>query len=97
MLTLGIVVDWVLKMLSLSCAASKLASVVIAFSILSPPPYRQPHLLHGLEAHYSELEMELLAHYELHEKQFEILQFDVLQFRVLQLEVFQFEVIQFEV
>ncbi|GJT39796.1 hypothetical protein Tco_0939661, partial [Tanacetum coccineum] len=36
-------------MLSLSCAASKLAAVVIALSTLSPPPYGQPHLLQGLE------------------------------------------------
>ncbi|GJY92212.1 hypothetical protein Tco_0507994 [Tanacetum coccineum] len=49
MSTLGIVVVWVLIMLSLSCAASKLATVVIALSTLSPPPYRQPHLLQGLE------------------------------------------------
>ncbi|GJZ35205.1 putative reverse transcriptase domain-containing protein [Tanacetum coccineum] len=36
-------------MLSLSCAASKLATVVIARSTLSPPPYGQHHLLQGLE------------------------------------------------
>ncbi|GJU95024.1 hypothetical protein Tco_1319780 [Tanacetum coccineum] len=71
-------------MLSLSCTVSKLASIVIALSILSPPPYGQPYLLQGLE-----LEMG-------HEKLFEILQFDVLQFGVLQLEVFQFEVNQSE-
>ncbi|GKF98933.1 hypothetical protein Tco_0297716 [Tanacetum coccineum] len=45
MLTLGIAVVWVRIMLSLSCAATKLASVVIALSTLSPPPYGQPHLL----------------------------------------------------
>ncbi|GKC45264.1 hypothetical protein Tco_1062986 [Tanacetum coccineum] len=51
-------------MLSLSCAASKLATVVIALFILSPPPYGQPYLLHDLEAHKSE---------------FDVLQFGVLQ------------------
>ncbi|GJQ95149.1 hypothetical protein Tco_0006288 [Tanacetum coccineum] len=39
-------------MLSLSCAATKLAAVVIALSTLSPPPNGQPHLLHGLKAHW---------------------------------------------
>ncbi|GJV54932.1 hypothetical protein Tco_1455937, partial [Tanacetum coccineum] len=42
-------------MLSLSYAATKLASVVIALSTLSPPPYGQPHLLHGLKAHWYEM------------------------------------------
>ncbi|GKD82887.1 hypothetical protein Tco_1349726 [Tanacetum coccineum] len=54
-------------MLSLSCAASKLAAVVIALSTLSPPPYGQPHLLQGLE-----LEMGVVAQcelqFEVHEK-----------------------------
>ncbi|GKD40992.1 hypothetical protein Tco_1261199 [Tanacetum coccineum] len=50
-------------MLSLSCAASKLAAVVIALSTLSPPPFGQPHLLQGLE-----LEMGVVAQCELHEK-----------------------------
>ncbi|GKC83295.1 hypothetical protein Tco_1139012 [Tanacetum coccineum] len=67
MLTIGIVVVWVLIMLSLSCAASKLATVVIALFTLSPPPYGQPHLLQGLE-----LEMGVIAQCELqfkvHEK-----------------------------
>ncbi|GJZ11112.1 hypothetical protein Tco_0545871 [Tanacetum coccineum] len=49
MSTLGIAVTWVLIMLSLSYVASKLATVVIAHSTLSPPPYGQPHLLQGLE------------------------------------------------
>ncbi|GJW66283.1 hypothetical protein Tco_0120707 [Tanacetum coccineum] len=67
MSTLGIAVVWVLIMLSLSCAASKLAAVVIALSTLSPPPYGQPHLLQGLE-----LEMGVVAQCEIqfkvHEK-----------------------------
>ncbi|GKE17093.1 hypothetical protein Tco_1424670 [Tanacetum coccineum] len=54
-------------MLSLSCAASKLATVVIALATLSPPPYGQPHLFHGLE-----LEMGVVAQcelqFEVHEK-----------------------------
>ncbi|GJX79395.1 hypothetical protein Tco_0327544 [Tanacetum coccineum] len=37
MSTLGIAVVWVLIMLSLSCAASKLAAVVIALSAMSTP------------------------------------------------------------
>ncbi|GJW90589.1 hypothetical protein Tco_0168142 [Tanacetum coccineum] len=45
MSTLGIAVVWVLIMLSLSCAATNLASVVIALSTLSLPPYGQPYLL----------------------------------------------------
>ncbi|GJV66502.1 putative ribonuclease H-like domain-containing protein [Tanacetum coccineum] len=52
----GIAVVWVLIMLSLSCAETKLASVVIALSTMSPPPYGQPHLLQGLE-----LEMGVVA------------------------------------
>ncbi|GJU17365.1 hypothetical protein Tco_1145331 [Tanacetum coccineum] len=67
MSTLGIAVDWVLKMLSLYCAASKLATVVITLSTLSPPPYGQSHLLQGLE-----LEMGVVAQcelqFEVHEK-----------------------------
>ncbi|GJW83896.1 hypothetical protein Tco_0157041 [Tanacetum coccineum] len=79
-------------MLSMSCAASKLATIVIALSTLSPPPYRQPYLLNDLE-----LEIGEFAQCELYEKQFEILQFGELQFGVLQLEMFQCEVMQFEV
>ncbi|GJZ88627.1 hypothetical protein Tco_0660409 [Tanacetum coccineum] len=67
MSTLGIAVVWVLIMLSLLCAASKLAAVVIALFTLSPPPYGQPHLLQGLK-----LEMGVVAQCELqsevHEK-----------------------------
>nr|GEZ95665.1 hypothetical protein [Tanacetum cinerariifolium] len=33
------------------------------------PPYGQPHLLHGLETHQSEMEMEVFAQYEF---QFEV-------------------------
>ncbi|GKB71870.1 hypothetical protein Tco_0933282 [Tanacetum coccineum] len=50
-------------MLSLSCATSKLAAVVIALSTLSPPPYGQPHLLQGLK-----LGMGVFAQCELHIK-----------------------------
>ncbi|GKE57757.1 hypothetical protein Tco_1496942 [Tanacetum coccineum] len=53
-------------MLSLSCAASKLAVVVIALSTLLPPPYGQPHLLQGLE-----LEMGVVAQCELQFKVYE--------------------------
>ncbi|GKA34185.1 hypothetical protein Tco_0720614 [Tanacetum coccineum] len=67
MSTLGIAVVWVLIMLSLSCAAYKLAAVVIALSTLSPPPYGQPHLLQSLE-----LEIGVVAQcelqFEVHEK-----------------------------
>ncbi|GJV95398.1 hypothetical protein Tco_1546975 [Tanacetum coccineum] len=77
-------------MLSLSCTASKLATVVIALSNTSTPSLIwTDHLLL--------LEMGEFAQCELHEKQFEILQFGVLQFGVLQLEMFQCEVMQFEV
>ncbi|GKG11935.1 hypothetical protein Tco_0346172, partial [Tanacetum coccineum] len=69
MSTLGITVVWVLIMLSLSCVASKLAAVVIAISILSPPPYGQPHLLQSLEI-------------EVHEKLVEVVQFEVVLFEV---------------
>ncbi|GKC81488.1 hypothetical protein Tco_1137205 [Tanacetum coccineum] len=76
MSTLGIAVVWVLIMLSLSCDASKLAAVVIALSILSPPPYGQLYLLQGLE-----LEMGLVAQcelqFEVHEKLVEVLQLEV--------------------
>ncbi|GKA42857.1 hypothetical protein Tco_0735517 [Tanacetum coccineum] len=68
-------------MLSLSCAASKLAVVVIALSTLLPPPYGQPHLLQGLE-----LEMGVVAQCEL--------QFEVYEKLV---EVFQLEVVLFEI
>ncbi|GJU89194.1 hypothetical protein Tco_1301617 [Tanacetum coccineum] len=70
MSTLGIAVVWVLIMLSLSCAATKLASVVIALSTLSPPPYGQPHLFQGLES-------------EVHGKLLEVFQFEAVQFEVL--------------
>ncbi|GJS01241.1 hypothetical protein Tco_0317749 [Tanacetum coccineum] len=54
-------------MLSLSYVASKLATEVIALATLSPPPYRQPRLLQGLE-----LEMGVVAQcelqFEVHEK-----------------------------
>ncbi|GJX31813.1 hypothetical protein Tco_0241668 [Tanacetum coccineum] len=67
MSNIGIDVVWVLIMLSLSCAASKLAAVVIALSTLSPPLYGQPHLLQGLE-----LKMGVVAQcelqFEVHEK-----------------------------
>ncbi|GKD44496.1 hypothetical protein Tco_1269141 [Tanacetum coccineum] len=68
-------------MLSLSCAATKLAAVVIDLSTLSPPPYGQPLLLHGLKMEmgvFSQCELQFKVHGKL-------------------LEVFQFEVIQFEV
>ncbi|GJY01680.1 hypothetical protein Tco_0359832 [Tanacetum coccineum] len=69
-------------MLSISCATSKLAAVVIALSTLSPPPYGQPHLLQGLE-----LEIRVFAQCELqievHEKLMEVFQFEVVLFEVL--------------
>ncbi|GJZ88695.1 hypothetical protein Tco_0660477 [Tanacetum coccineum] len=81
MSTLGITVVWVLIMLSLSCAISKLVSVVIALSTLSPPPYGQPYLLQGLE-----LEMGVFAQcelqFEVHEKPVEVFQFKVVLFEV---------------
>ncbi|GKD30274.1 hypothetical protein Tco_1241052 [Tanacetum coccineum] len=87
MLTSGIAMVWVLIMLSLSCAVTKLASVVIALSTLSPPLYRQPHRLQGLEAHYSEMEMGVFAQlelqFEVHEKLLEVFQFEVVLFEVL--------------
>ncbi|GJZ23048.1 hypothetical protein Tco_0560507 [Tanacetum coccineum] len=73
-------------MLSMSCAATKLAAVVIALSTMSPLPYGQPHLLHGLKAHWSEMEMGVFAQCEL-----------LFEVNGKLLEVFQFEVIQFEV
>ncbi|GKF47143.1 hypothetical protein Tco_0136945, partial [Tanacetum coccineum] len=77
MSTLGIAVVWVLIMLSLSCTASKLVAVVIALSILSPPPYGQPHLLQG-----HEMEMGVFAQcelqFEVHEKLVEVFQFEVI-------------------
>ncbi|GKD47249.1 hypothetical protein Tco_1271894 [Tanacetum coccineum] len=76
MSTLGIAVVWVLIMLSLSYATSKLAAVVIALSILLPPPYGQPHMLQG-----HELEMGVVAQCELqfdvHKKLVEVLQLEV--------------------
>ncbi|GJS26408.1 hypothetical protein Tco_0487028 [Tanacetum coccineum] len=51
-------------MLLLSCAVSKLATLVIALSTLSAPAYGQPHMLQGLE-----LEMGVVSQCEL---QFEI-------------------------
>ncbi|GKA47830.1 hypothetical protein Tco_0740788 [Tanacetum coccineum] len=59
-------------MLSLSCAASKLAAVVIALSTLSPPPYGQSHLLQGLE-----LEMGVVAQCELQFEVHEIFGYEV--------------------
>ncbi|GKA53496.1 hypothetical protein Tco_0746811 [Tanacetum coccineum] len=62
-----------------------LAAIVIALSTLSPPPYRQPHLLQGLE-----LEMGVFAQCELqikvHEKLVEVFQFEVVLFEMNQLE-----------
>ncbi|GKB90880.1 hypothetical protein Tco_0963152, partial [Tanacetum coccineum] len=76
-----------LRMLSLSYAATKLASVVIALSTLSPPPYGQPHLLNGLKAHWSKMEMGVFAQcelqFEVHEKLLEVFQFEVIHFVVL--------------
>ncbi|GJY54815.1 hypothetical protein Tco_0446479 [Tanacetum coccineum] len=73
-------------MLSLSCATTKLAAAVIALFTLSPPLYGQPHLLHGLKAYWSKMEMGVFSQCELQFK-----------FHVKLLEVFQFKVIQFEV
>ncbi|GJX54397.1 hypothetical protein Tco_0282766 [Tanacetum coccineum] len=74
-------------MLSLSCAVTKLAAVVIALSTLSSPPYGQPHLLHGLKAHWSEMGMGVFAQcelqFEVHEKLLEVIQFNMIQFEVL--------------
>ncbi|GJY19574.1 hypothetical protein Tco_0391065 [Tanacetum coccineum] len=87
MSTLGIAVDWVLRMLSLSSATTKLAAVVIALSTLSPPPYGQHHLLHGLKAHWYEMKMGVFAQcelqFEVHGKLLELFQFEVIQFEVL--------------
>ncbi|GJT56320.1 phospholipase-like protein [Tanacetum coccineum] len=58
-----------------------LAAVVISLSTLSPPPYRQPHLLQGLE-----LEMGVVAQcelqFEVHEKLVEVFQLEVVLFEV---------------
>ncbi|GKB49313.1 hypothetical protein Tco_0900066 [Tanacetum coccineum] len=74
-------------MLALSCAATKLATLVIALSTLSPPPYGQPHLLNGLKAHWFEMEMGVFAkcelQFEVHGKLLEVFQFEVIQFEVL--------------
>ncbi|GJX68230.1 hypothetical protein Tco_0303957 [Tanacetum coccineum] len=69
-------------MLSLSCAVTKLASVVIALSTMSPPLYGQPHLLHGLKKEmgvFAQCELQ----YEVHGKLLEVFQFEVIQFEVL--------------
>ncbi|GKE91527.1 hypothetical protein Tco_1572622 [Tanacetum coccineum] len=87
MSTLGIAVDWVLRTLSLSCDATKITSIVIALSTLSPPPYGQPYMLHGLKAHLSEIEMGVFAQcelqFEVHGKLLEVFLFEVIQFEVL--------------
>ncbi|GKB22356.1 hypothetical protein Tco_0861757 [Tanacetum coccineum] len=85
MSTLGIAIVWVLIMLSMSCAATKLASVVIALSTLSPPPYGHPHLLYGLKAHCYEMEVfaQCGLQFEGHKKLLEVFQFEVIQFEVL--------------
>ncbi|GKF71123.1 hypothetical protein Tco_0207237, partial [Tanacetum coccineum] len=85
--SLDIAVDWVLRILSLSCAATKLAAVVITLSTLSPPPYGHPHLLYGLKAHWFEMEMGVFAQcelqFEVHGKLLEVFQFEVLKHLVV--------------
>ncbi|GKD97213.1 hypothetical protein Tco_1381110, partial [Tanacetum coccineum] len=80
--SLDIAVDWVLRMLSLSYAVTKLAAVVITISTLSPPPYGQVHLLYGLKAYWSEMEMGVFAQcelqFEVHGKLLEVFQFKVI-------------------
>ncbi|GKF62327.1 hypothetical protein Tco_0182381 [Tanacetum coccineum] len=81
MSTLGIAVVWVLIMLSLSCTAYKLATIVIALSTLSPPPYGQPHLLQGLEMDigvFAQCELQ----FEVHEKLVEVFQFEMVLLEV---------------
>ncbi|GKC25552.1 hypothetical protein Tco_1027702, partial [Tanacetum coccineum] len=76
-------------MLSLPCAATKLASVVIALYTLSPLPYGQPHLLHGMEVGvFAQCELQFKVHGKL---------LEVFQFKVIQCEVLKHLVVSVEV